>query len=276
MAAPDNRWEQLDIYIGRNLSQLVLAPMHSADGLLGVLVFGTSQDGGFAGAESDLLERIVQPLRAVVELKILKQTQLGLLDAYAGPANAGRVFARNMRRREVEMVEGAMLLCELDIPSGAHEPAEHLIETLGRARSIIISSMKGHGAEIIELAAGRILALFPAGGKSEVCERAIACAAAISDILAIDAFCGVETGLAVHYGEIAYGGVEGSTRLLVFGSDFKDLETLARASGPHDDKPIASSRLMDMACEAGVASSGNLRIIDTERLAERALPAGAG
>ena len=275
MAAPDNRWEQLDIYVGRNLSQLVLAPMHSADGLLGVLVFGTSQAGGFAGAESDLLERIVQPLRGVVELKILKQTQLGLLDAYTGPANAGRIFARNMRRREIELVEGAMLLCELDIPFEAHELAGHLIDTLDKSRSVVVSSMKGHGAEIIELAADRILALFPAGGKSEVCERAIACASAISGILAIDAFSGVETRLAAHYGEIAYGGVEASTRLLVFGSDFKDLETLTRVSGQHGRMPVASRRLMEVACEGGAVSSGNLQIIDTDRLAESSLLVGA-
>lgn len=269
MAAPDNRWEQLDIYLGRSLTKLILAPLTSGDGLLGVLVFGTTHARGFDEAETALLERLVPVLRTAIELRLLKQTELGLLDTHVGARTAGRVLAQRVRNQEVESTEAALLLFDFHLKSEQTTSAEELIVGLDQARSTAIDCAKERGAEIIDLSAGRLLAVFPSGEAKDVAQRAVVAAMDASDQFS-DEDGSVDVAISVHFGELTYGSVKsaGSTRLAAIGTDFQIIDALSTVRRTRPNLTCISKRAFELLGERGDAAVSELQIVDDGRIAK--------
>jgi adenylate cyclase len=262
MAAPDNRWEELDIYVGRGLTQLFLAPMMSGDGLLGVLVFGTTNPKGFDPLETELLGRIVPTFRSAVELRMLRHTDLGLLDTFTAAPSAGRILAKRLRHREVETVEGAVVLCTLRQSRPSADLQGH-IDGLDWARSVFIKCAKDQSAEIIELSAETLLAVFPSGDHKDVSQRAVLAAMDTSDTIASTS-CTFDFAITASYGELSYGSVANglSTRLAAFGELYDNLASLSEKTD--GGRPIVSRRLFDLLGEKGRNAAAEFKVVDVE------------
>ena len=215
--SPYGHWQHIDIFSGRRLAQLIVAPLCNADGPISTAVFGTRRPGGFTSTEQQLIERILPALRNTSELRVLRQCELSLLDTYIGPLTASRILAGHIRRGEIESMEAALLLCDL---RGFTElsnrlPGSTVLGLLNAYFDKVLPAITREGGEVLKFMGDAVLAFFPGIYPPGACHAALTAAKAILD--EVDAFqydgIRVKAGIALHYGEVSYGNVGSGSRL---------------------------------------------------------------
>ncbi|MBB3399399.1 hypothetical protein FHT71_006117 [Rhizobium sp. BK060] len=98
----DSPWQHIDVFAGRNLVQLMIAPLCNVDGPVSAAGFGTKRPGGFTLSEIRVIERILPSLRNTCEMRVMRHAELSLLDTYIGPMTAQRILAGKIRQGEIE------------------------------------------------------------------------------------------------------------------------------------------------------------------------------
>jgi adenylate cyclase len=106
-------WTKIDIYQGRQLTELVIVPLHNAEGPMSAATFGTLRPAGFSATDVTALERIVPALRNACELRTLRRVELTLLNTYVGATTGRRILAGRIRRGQIESLDAALMLCDL-------------------------------------------------------------------------------------------------------------------------------------------------------------------
>lgn len=264
--SPHGRWQHLDVFTGRELVQLMIAPLCNADGPVSAAIFGTKRPGGFTASEMQMLERILPALRNTSELRILRQVELSLLDTYIGPMTASRILAGRIRQGEIESMQAALLLCDL---RGFTElsnrlPGETVLGLLNAYFDRVIPPITREGGEVLKFMGDAALAFFPGYDAASTCNAALSAARTILE--ALDGFnhegIGAKAGIALHYGEVSYGNI-GSGRRLDFTLIGGDVNLVSRIQGmcselgeallmsetffeetrPEDAMPVGSHRL---------------------------------
>ena len=215
--SPHGRWQHIDIFYGRGLVQLIVAPLCNADGPISTAAFGTRRPGGFTSAERDVIERILPALRNTCELRVLRQCELSLLDTYIGPMTASRILAGHIRRGEIESMEAALLLCDL---RGFTElsnrlPGSTVLSLLNAYFDKVVPAITREGGEVLKFMGDAVLAFFPGADAAGACGAALASAKTILDEIGSFEYDGirVKVGIALHYGEVSYGNVGSGNRL---------------------------------------------------------------
>lgn len=232
--SPHGRWQHLDVFTGRELVQLMIAPLCNADGPVSAAIFGTKRPGGFTASEMQMLERILPALRNTSELRILRQVELSLLDTYIGPMTASRILAGRIRQGEIESMQAALLLCDL---RGFTElsnrlPGETVLGLLNAYFDRVIPPITREGGEVLKFMGDAALAFFPGYDAASTCNAALSAARTILE--ALDGFnhegIGAKAGIALHYGEVSYGNI-GSGRRLDFTLIGGDVNLVSRIQG---------------------------------------------
>jgi adenylate cyclase len=229
--SPHGRWQHIDVFAGRGLVQLIMAPLCNADGPVSAAVFATKRPGGFTAADRQMIERILPALRNTSELRVLRQVELSLLDTYIGPLTTSRILAGRIRRGEIESMQAALLLCDL---RGFTElsnrlPGSTVLGLLNAYFDRIIPAITREGGEVLKFMGDAVLAFFPGLDAPHACSAALAAARMILD--EVDRFrhdgIGVRVGIALHYGEVCYGNI-GSGRRLDFTLIGPDVNVVSR------------------------------------------------
>jgi adenylate cyclase len=258
---PHGRWQHIDVYAGRSLVQLMIAPLCNADGPVSAAVFGTRRPGGFTPMELQAIERILPSLRNACELRVLRQVELSLLDTYIGPMTAQRILAGRIRQGEIESMEAALLLCDL---RGFTElsnrlPGSTVLGLLNAYFDRIIPPITREGGEVLKFMGDAVLAFFPGYDAPRACGAALAAAKAI--LGEVDRFefegIAVKAGIALHYGEVSYGNV-GSGRRMDFTLIGPDVNLLSRIQTACSDlgKPLLMSGVFRDAADRATISTG--------------------
>ncbi|MBN8953687.1 MULTISPECIES: adenylate/guanylate cyclase domain-containing protein [unclassified Rhizobium] len=215
--SPHGRWQHIDIFSGRGLVQLIVAPLCNADGPISSAVFATRRAGGFAPGEQDLIERILPALRNTCELRVLRQCELSLLDTYIGPMTASRILAGHIRRGEIESMEAALLLCDLRgfTELSNRVPGGTVLGLLNAYFDKVVPAITLEGGEILKFMGDAVLAFFPGADANGACNAALTAAKTILDAIARFDYDGIriKVGIALHYGEVSYGNVGSGNRL---------------------------------------------------------------
>ena len=215
--SPHGRRQHIDIFSGRGLAQLIMAPLCNADGPVSTAVFGTRRPGGFTSIEQDVIERILPALRNTCELRVLRQCELSLLDTYIGPMTASRILAGHIRRGEIESMEAAFLLCDL---RGFTElsnrlPGSTVLGLLNAYFDMVVPAITRQGGEVLKFMGDAVLAFFPGTDAPGACNAGLTAARTILD--ETDGFqydgIGIKVGIALHYGDVSYGNVGSGSRL---------------------------------------------------------------
>jgi len=232
--SPHGRWQHIDVFAGRALVQLMIAPLCNADGPVSAAIFGTKRPGGFTSSEMQVIERITPALRNTSELRILRQVELSLLDTYIGPLTASRILAGRIRQGEIESMQAALLLCDL---RGFTElsnrlPGETVLGLLNAYFDRVIPAITHEGGEVLKFMGDAVLAFFPGYDATRTCNAALSAARAILE--ALDGFkyegIGAKAGIALHHGEVSYGNI-GSGRRLDFTLIGGDVNLVSRIQG---------------------------------------------
>jgi adenylate cyclase len=82
VVGPDDKhgnWQDIDVFAGRSLAQLIIAPLGKGDGPVSVIAFGSARSSGFSPSEHQVIDRMLPALRNTWELQALRQEDLGLI-----------------------------------------------------------------------------------------------------------------------------------------------------------------------------------------------------
>jgi adenylate cyclase len=207
-----------DAFADRGLAELLILPFVNGDRPAGAAVLATARSTGFAGEERAALQRIVPALRTVCELRGLRHVERTLLDTYIGADSAHRVLAGHIRRGDFEVIEAALMFCDLhDFTALSNRlPAERVLSLLNCFFDQVVPAVEKEGGEILKFLGDGVLAIFRQGGSPPT-DCAAAFAAARSVLSSLGRLTGPDirpsAGIGLNHGEVSYGNVGAGHRL---------------------------------------------------------------
>ena len=160
----DRRWMLHDIFLGRGLVELCIAPIiHGAsERAVSAVTVGTRRHEGFSEADLALLRRILPALRGAIELKVWRFTTKTMLDTYIGSGPEQRVLSGHVRRGDVETLEAALMFCDMhgftDLSNRLS--SERVLELLNIYFDEVVPSVAQCGGEILKFMGDGLLAFF--------------------------------------------------------------------------------------------------------------------
>jgi adenylate cyclase len=251
-AGSNATWTKLDIFKDRGLTELVIVPLHNADGPTSAATFGTVWPAGFSATDLAALERIVPALRNACELRTLRQVELTLLNTYVGPTTGRRILAGRIRRGQIESLEASLMLCDLrgftDLSNRL--PTERVLELLNLYFDQVLPAITDGGGEVLKFMGDAVLAFFHRDDAAEACRAALKAALAALDHLdhLAEPDATLRAGIALHYGKVSYGNIGSGRRLdfTVIGPDVNLVSRIQTVCGNTGLPLLLSRRFADL------------------------------
>jgi adenylate cyclase len=255
-------WTEMDVFQGRHLVEHYVMPLCNADGPVSAACFCTASRQGFSTDEMAILERIMPSLRNVCELRVLRRTELPLLDTYIGATTAQRILAGHIRRGNVETMEAALLLCDLrgftDLSNRL--PGTRMLKLLDIYFDRIVPPIVEGGGEILKFMGDAVLAFFSRDDAATACaaavESAVSALSRLAEVSLPDAI--LQAGIALHYGEVSYGNIGSGQRLdfTVIGPDVNLVSRIQTACATTQHSLLMSPRMAGSLPATRTASVG--------------------
>jgi len=208
------------------LTDYLATPLIFTDGAVHATSWSTREPGGFSDAQVEQLQRIINPLARVAEIRALRRTASNLLDTYVGHQAGERIWAGSIRRGHTDTIHAVIWLSDMRGFTAAADrlPPQVLVDLLNRYFDCQVPTIIEHGGEVLKFIGDGLLAIFPiaegAAGTGEICRGALAAArearAAIDQIgnsSEPSDIPSVRFGLALHLGHVLYGNIGSGNRL---------------------------------------------------------------
>jgi adenylate cyclase len=239
----------LDIYEGYDVRGFAAAPLVMSHGPAGVAVFATSAAQKFTSSALEILSDVVPALRGVCEIRLLRRTEATLLDTYVGRETGRRVLDGHIRRGDVETLQAALFLCDLrDFTVMSNQlPPDQILDRLNLYFDQIVPAITDEGGEILKYIGDAVLAFFHRDSSPvDSCHAAFAAAGQALSRLAKVSHRGLplHAGVALHYGEVAYGniGSEGRLDFTVIGRDVNLISRIQTVSSTTGNRLLMSQQ----------------------------------
>lgn len=228
-------WTMLDVFRGRGIAEMVIAPLLYAGGPASAAAFCTRRHDGFSKADQRVLAAIVPALRGACEVRLLRNLETALLDTYVGTATSRRILAGHIRRGDVETLDAALFLCDLRGFTALSErlPSADVLAVLNAYFDQVVPAIAAGGGEVLKFMGDAVLAYFHVDGDpGQSCGAAFAAAeAALTKLAETPTAAGrLRAGIALHYGEVSYGNI-GSGHRLDFTVIGRDVNLTSRLQG---------------------------------------------
>jgi adenylate cyclase len=261
----DQRWMLHDIFLGRGLIELCIAPMiHGpSERAVSAVTFGTQRREGFSATDLELLRRILPALRSAIELKIWRRTTETMLDTYIGNDPEKRILSGRVRRGDAETIEAALMFCDMQgfTELSNRLSSERVLEVLNIYFDQVVPPVTECGGEILKFMGDGLLAFFrDAAGAGQSCAAALKAARLIGERLAdlslpdVD----VKATMGLHYGGVSYGNIGSGKRLdfTVIGRDVNLTSRIQGLCGRTSQPLLLSKRFVELLSLPGAASVG--------------------
>ncbi len=265
LRADDQRWALSDIFRGRGLAELCIAPMihGTGDGTASAITIGTQRHDGFSHADRALLRRILPALRSAIELQIWRRTTKTMLDTYIGSGPEQRVLSGHVRRGDVETLEAALMFCDMhgftDLSNRLS--SERVLEVLNIYFDQVVPSVTQYGGEVLKFMGDGVLAFFrDEAGAGASCASALKAAQLVGDRL--DAIslpdAEIRAGIGLHYGQVSYGNFGAGQRLdfTVIGRDVNLASRIQGLCRQTSQPLLLSRRFAELLTAPGAVSIG--------------------
>jgi adenylate cyclase len=206
-------------------TDLLATPLIFTDGDVHAVLWTTRQPGGFTDEQIAGIERIVEPLARVTEVRALRRTATNLLDTYVGKRTGQRILAGQIRRGHSEVINAAIWLSDMRGFTSLSDqlPPHVMIDLLNRYFDCQIPVILSNGGEVLNFMGDGLLAMFPIErpeDSAQICAQALAAAIEtrakvlpMPKLPAMENLPPVRFGLALHLGEVLYGNIGGGNRL---------------------------------------------------------------
>lgn len=251
----------------------VILPLPFSDGSIHIMSFASDRPGGFSEADMALIEAILPPLAAILEIHATRRIAATLLDTYLGPKTGARVLSGQITRGSGETIQAVVWYSDLRGFTRMSDtmPRDRVIAVLNDYFECLIGAIEAGGGEVLKLIGDAVLAIFPtedAAFRYVVCHRALdtarkarMCMMALNCQRQAAGEPALRYGTALHLGKVIYGNIGAPDRLdfTVIGpavNHVTRIEELCKTTG-HD---LLVSRDVAANCERPLVSLGRHRL----------------
>jgi len=220
----------------QGVTDYLTVPLIFADGAAHGATFATQDPRGFSDEQIDGLSSLAAPLSRVVENRMLQRTACALLDTYVGNKGGSRILAGQIRRGHVDSMNAVIWFSDMRGFTALSErlAPQALVDLLNRYFDCQVPSILDRGGEVLEYMGDGLLAVFLIAPDSdnarEICKVALEAAREARDAVARlsgrlkhhredsrspedQGVRGVQFGVALHLGQVAYGNIGSRNRL---------------------------------------------------------------
>jgi adenylate cyclase len=247
------------------------------------ITFATKRIGGFSTLEIKTVKEFCTQLSWKARVMIAEMASKSLLSVYLGENAAQRVINGEFKRGTGEKKNAIIWFCDLrefTKYGDTHSP-EDIVKILDQYFETIAGPIEDAGGEILKFIGDAILAIFPLTEPlTDACENVLnAAEQALKDLKAWShqtsdqtsdqARPNLETGIALHIGNVLYGNVGGRSRLdfTVIGSAVNEasrLESLCK-----DTYPLLVTKEFQQHISEGILTSvGKKQFVGIDKLHE--------
>lgn len=262
--------------------QYIAIPLVFINGTKNGITLATLQPNGFDEHAMGLLRFLMPTLSAAIEMRSVGQRLDNVLRIYVGDEPHRQILSGAIRRGQVSRIRSAILFADMRSYTRITSllSPEEAVELLNGFFDCLVPAIEAEGGEVLKYLGDGLLAIFRDSGDDTGGTAQSALTAAITSLLKLDEANQAGTfpehiraGIALHYGEAAYGNVGSGSRLdftvigrdvnlasriaqlnkalsepLLMSRDFAnhlwgDPESLGEHSLPGFEKPVAIFRL---------------------------------
>jgi len=250
---PDEEFGIVGDFKQQGFTHYFCLPLFFSNGVQNALSFATKDADGLTSAHLALIEEILPAFRAVAEVKSAVQRTHSALATYVGAEPAAMILKGDIHLGEVKRTRSAIMFVDMRnftrLSSEVSE--EKLVEVLNEYYNCVVPHVEAAGGEVLKFIGDGVLAIFRAetGQGPDACARVLD---AVKKVLkAIDQHNmgrekgterPIHAGIALHFGNPAYGNVGSGTRLdfTVIGRDVNYTSRIADMCSSFDCRLLMS------------------------------------
>ena len=219
---PDDTYDIVASLKAAGYTHHIAVPVVLPNGMHNGFTFATRAPRGFSRQDIAVLRSIFPTLAALQEVLALQRVMREVMRMYVGNEPHLRILSGDVRRGEVLRIRAAILFADMRDFTGltSYLSEEAATALVNQYYDCIVPPIDERGGEVLKFMGDGILAIFRAGedGDIEACMRAFA--AAHAGLLKVarhnqesDGAMRFEVGIALHFGNAAYGNVGSGARL---------------------------------------------------------------
>jgi adenylate cyclase len=275
---PDDAYDIVTPLKAAGYTHHIAAPVILPNGMHNGFTFATRARAGFSEQDIAMLRSIFPTLAALQEVLALNRVMREVMRMYVGNEPHLRILSGDVRRGEVLRIRAAILFADMRefTQLTSHMPEEAATALVNEYYDCIVPPIDERGGEVLKFMGDGILAIFRAGdsGDIEACVRAFGASRAgllrvASRQEAKRSAPSFDVGIALHFGNAAYGNVGSGARLdyTVIGHDVNLASRLADLCGRLGEKLLLSHPFQTRLSEHELRNLGGfaLKGIDEEQ-----------
>ena len=201
----------------------VCVPIFLMNGANGWVTFATKREPGFSSPDLGVMARIIPAIAILIDLRSNWLALHQLLRTYVGDEPHNAILRGNTKRGQVSTIKSAMLFADMRDSVG-HTADLSAVEAVGVFNALfdtLVPSIESRRGEVLKYIGDGLLAIFREAPDRSGCDAAARALAAAEEALATLAAYNlahpeqrsIEIGIALHYGEAAYGNIGSGVRL---------------------------------------------------------------
>ena len=248
-------------------------PLFFTSGANNGLSFATRDPGGLTREHLILIEEILPALSAVAEVKSSDQRLHSALATYVGDEPSAMILAGDIHRGGVKRIRSAIMFVDMRnfTKLSAEVSEEKLVEVLNEYYDCVVPHVEAAGGEVLKFIGDGVLAVFRAekGQGPDACARVLEVVKSV--LKAIDQHNierekgtqrPIHAGVALHFGNPAYGNVGSGTRLdfTVIGRDVNLTSRIADKCSSFDRRLLMSQAFVNRLPETTYKALGSYRL----------------
>ncbi len=224
-------------------------PIALMNGGHGWVTFATKRVPGFSVPETAALARLLPAIAMLIDLRSTWLSLDKLLRTYVGDEPHRAILRGNTKRGQVSTIRSAILFADMrdSIGHTAELGAVEAVEVFNALFDCLVPPIEGRQGEVLKYMGDGLLAIFRDGADGDAADRALAAGQeALQALHARNLLhpgeMPIEAGVALHYGEAAYGNVGSGMRLdfTVIGKDVGLTSRIANLNRPLDQPVLMS------------------------------------
>ncbi len=227
-------------------------PIFLMNGTNGWVTFATRHEAGFSVEDIAVIARIIPSVAILIDMRSTWVALHQLLRTYVGDEPHQAILRGNTKRGQVSTIKSAMLFADMRDSVGhtADISATAAVEVFNALFDCLVPPIESRRGEVLKYIGDGLLAIFREAKDGRSCDAAERALAAAEEALRMlhDRNLKhaderpINVGIALHYGEAAYGNVGSGVRLdfTVIGKDVGLASRIANMNRPLDEPLLLS------------------------------------
>ena len=232
------------------LTHYLCIPIPLMNGGHGWVTFATRHPDGFSPTDVAALARLLPAIAILIDLRSTWLSLDKLLRTYVGDEPHRAILRGVTKRGQVSTIRSAILFADMrdSIGHTANLEAVDAVAVFNALFDCLVPPIESRRGEVLKYMGDGLLAIFRDGTEGDAADRALAAGQEALEALRARNLrhpeeLPIEAGVALHYGEAAYGNVGSGLRLdfTVIGKDVGLTSRIANLNRPLD-QPVLMSR----------------------------------